>query len=203
MAPDKVHSKEHITDKLLEQCTNGISVSSTLAKDPKVSPGHAVSKLYHPEGFTIYDTAPPHTRQPISDAELERAYQCGRWGPTRPSKLFLQMYHQSLLPLQHDPMMGVCSPSVLGSSGVVPLTIISSLPDIARHMSNLIARAEKEVFLATNFWLSGETVWLISDALRELSRRAGERGQKAVVKILYDRGNIKQASSVIIVSKLG
>ena len=33
---------------------------------------------------------------------------------------------------------------------------------------------------------------LITDALKELSRRAGERGQRAVVKIMYDRGNAKQ-----------
>jgi phosphatidylserine/phosphatidylglycerophosphate/cardiolipin synthase-like enzyme len=33
---------------------------------------------------------------------------------------------------------------------------------------------------------------LITDSFRELSRRCGERGERAVVKLLYDRGNIKQ-----------
>ncbi|QIW97701.1 hypothetical protein AMS68_003219 [Peltaster fructicola] len=185
-------SKTHITDKLLQQCASSESVSALLAKDPTLAPHHAISKLYHPEGFTLLDTAPPHHRAVITPEELERAYQCGKWGPTRPSELFLQMFHESLLPLQHDPLMGVCSPSMLGSCGVVPLTVISALPDICRHMSNLIARAEKEVFLATNFWMDGESTWLITDALRELSKRAGQRGEKAVVKILYDRGNLKQ-----------
>ncbi|KAK4998856.1 hypothetical protein LTR66_001989 [Elasticomyces elasticus] len=59
-------------------------------------------------------------------------------------------------------------------------------------MSNLIARAEKEVFLATNYWMDSDASRLITDALKELSRRAGERGEKAIVKIMYDRGNAKQ-----------
>jgi len=33
---------------------------------------------------------------------------------------------------------------------------------------------------------------LITDAIRELSKRAGERGERAVFKLLYDRGNAKQ-----------
>ena len=92
-------------------------------------------------------------------------------------------------------MLGVCSPSLLGSSGVCPLTIISTIPDICRHMSNVIARAEREVYLATNFWMHSEPTSLIVNALRELSKRAGDRGQKVVVKIIYDRGNIKQVCS--------
>jgi hypothetical protein len=59
-------------------------------------------------------------------------------------------------------------------------------------MSNLIARAEKEVILATNFWAAGPTTTLITNALKELSKRCGERNEKAVVKIMYDRGNPKQ-----------
>jgi hypothetical protein len=60
-------------------------------------------------------------------------------------------------------------------------------------MSNLIARAEKEVFLATNFWQTSDASTFITNGLRELSRRAGERGCKVTVKIIYDRGNAKQA----------
>lgn len=58
-------------------------------------------------------------------------------------------------------------------------------------MSNLIVRAEREVYLATNFWQNSVASKFITDALRELSRRAGERGDKVVVKIIYDRGAIK------------
>ena len=84
------------------------------------------------------------------------------------------------------------SPPLLGGYGVNPLTIIGPLPDICRHMSNCIARAEKEVFLATNYWMNSDASKLITDSFRELSRRAGERGEKAVVKLMYDRGNPKQ-----------
>lgn len=91
-------------------------------------------------------------------------------------------------------MVGMTSPPLMGSSGVVPLTIIAPLPDICRHMSNCIARAEKEVFLATNYWQASDASTLITNSLKELSRRAGERGEKAIVKIIYDRGNPKQVS---------
>lgn len=79
----------------------------------------------------------------------------------------------------------------------MPLSIMAPLPDICRHMSNCIARAEKEVFLATNYWKSSEAATLITNSLKELSRRAGERGQKIVVKIMYDRGNIKQVATTV------
>ena len=89
-------------------------------------------------------------------------------------------------------MVGMTSPPLMGSYGVVPLSIIAPLPDICRHMSNCIARAQKEVFLATNYWQSSDASTLITNALKELSRRAGERGEKAIVKIIYDRGKAKQ-----------
>ena len=59
-------------------------------------------------------------------------------------------------------------------------------------MSNVIARAKKEVFLASNYWMASDASKIVTNAFRELSRRAGERGEKAVVKIIYDRGNPKQ-----------
>lgn len=80
----------------------------------------------------------------------------------------------------------------MGSSGVLPLTIMAPLPDLCRHVSNCIVRAEKEVFLGTNFWIFSDASTLVTNALRELSRRAGERRSKVVVKIIYDRGNIGQ-----------
>lgn len=72
------------------------------------------------------------------------------------------------------------------------------IPDICRHMSNLIVRADKEVFLATNYWQSSVATKFITDALRELSRRvtqerAGAGSPPVVVKIMYDRGSVKQA----------
>lgn len=60
-------------------------------------------------------------------------------------------------------------------------------------MSNLIVRAEKEVILATNYWQNSVASKYITNAMRELSRRAGERGERIVFKLEYDRGSAKQA----------
>lgn len=59
-------------------------------------------------------------------------------------------------------------------------------------MSNLIVKAEKEVILATNYWQNSAASKYITDAMKEASRRAGKRGDKIVMKILYDRGSPKQ-----------
>lgn len=79
---------------------------------------------------------------------------------------------------------------------------MSRISDNVRHMSNLIARAEQEVILCTNFWAAGDTTGLITDALRVLSRRMGEAGRKATVKIMYDRGSVKQVGSACGASPL-
>ena len=63
-------------------------------------------------------------------------------------------------------------------------------------MANCIARAEREVYLATNFWVLSEASTIITNGIRELSRRAATRNQKVVVKVIYDRGNVKQVESI-------
>ncbi|THX14416.1 hypothetical protein D6D17_03261 [Aureobasidium pullulans] len=183
--------KMSLHEKVEGLCRNSHSVSQALAEDPSLSPGEAAKKLYHPDNISISEGHVPSKRNPATEDELERALQCGRF-TTQPSELFLRVFHDSLMPLEHDPLMGCCSPSLVGSTGTCPLTIISGLPDICRHMSNLIARADKEVLLATNYWMDSDASRLITDGLKELSRRAGERGVRAVVKIMYDRGNVKQ-----------
>jgi hypothetical protein len=59
-------------------------------------------------------------------------------------------------------------------------------------MSNLIVRAEKEVVLATNYWQNSVASKYVTNAMKELSRRAGIRGERIVMKIQYDRGAPKQ-----------
>ena len=59
-------------------------------------------------------------------------------------------------------------------------------------MSNLIAKAQHEVFLATNFWKHSEGSRLLTNALRELSKRALGDSRRVVVKVMYDRGDAKQ-----------
>lgn len=95
-------------------------------------------------------------------------------------------------------MSGVVSPQLLGSTGVLPLTIVAPLPDLCRHLANCIVRAEHEIFLGTNFWIHSDASTLVTNAIRELSKRAGERGPKIVMKMIYDRGDPRQVSALLI-----
>ncbi|PSS00652.1 hypothetical protein BD289DRAFT_458445 [Coniella lustricola] len=166
------------------------SVSSELAQDPSLTPGEAWKKLYgHHNGQRSRQHLDRYERE---NDHLERAAECGHWGPTQPSPLFLKIYHDAIMSLKGNPAHGVVSPSLMGSCGVMPLTVISTIPDIVRHMANCIVRAEREVYLATNYWANSTASKFITDAMRELSRRAGERGTKIVFKLIYDRGSPKQ-----------
>lgn len=78
-----------------------------------------------------------------------------------------------------DPKTAVVSPSLLGSSGVVTLSIISVIPDIMQHYHNIIVTAQKEVLIATNAWEPGRSVELITTAFQELNELAGKEGRKA------------------------
>ncbi|KAL2433945.1 hypothetical protein ABEF94_013456 [Exophiala dermatitidis] len=180
-----------IPKKVYNLCQSGKAVSAELSTNPTLAPHEACKNLF---GVDIEDEVVT-TKVDLSHEEsddLEQVRRCGRWGNATPSDLFLRIYHDVLCTLERNPLVGVCAPSLMGSTGVCPLTIIATVPDICRHMSNVIARAEHEVFLATNFWTYSEPSRLITNALRELSRKAGERGQRVVVKIIYDRGSVKQ-----------
>ncbi|KAJ4485871.1 IQ calmodulin-binding motif protein [Lentinula aciculospora] len=155
------------------------TISSEYAKHPDEEPGKIAKRLY------------AHVRDTDDDQK-----SLGNFGSLTPSPLFRSIYQSILrnLAASGDAMAGMVSPPLIATSGVVPLTIIAPLPDIVKHMSNCIVRAQKEVFLATNFWINSDTSRLVTDAFRELNKRIGERGgEKVIVKMLYDRGNVKQA----------
>ncbi|KIJ17625.1 hypothetical protein PAXINDRAFT_167631 [Paxillus involutus ATCC 200175] len=176
------------------------------ASEPDTSPGHLAKTLYpnhKPLGsdgllemfkglFHGGDAKDMERIQAIepTQEDLERAAQCGKFG-SRPSDLFLKIYVDVLATLEDNPWSGVVSPPLLASRGVVNLTIISVIPDIMQHHYDCIVKAEHEVILATNFWQASKSATLVCDAFKELSRRAGERGKKVVVKMMYDRANLK------------
>ncbi|KAL8293888.1 hypothetical protein RB597_007667 [Gaeumannomyces tritici] len=201
-AKDRVPSPplrdETFSDQVLAMCTSAETVSSLLAQEPDLAPKEAWKRLCVSEGAArgqpSTSTVPEGSGGTLPADSLDRAAMCGRWGSQRPSDLFLKMYHDALVSIDGHPERGMVSPSLMGSSGVLPLTIISTIPDIVRHMANLIVAANREVFLATNFWQNSVASKVITDALKELSRRVGERGsgEKVVVKIMYDRGSIRQ-----------
>ncbi|WVN87683.1 uncharacterized protein L203_102871 [Cryptococcus depauperatus CBS 7841] len=109
------------------------------------------------------------------------------------SELFWKMYISLLPTLERDPLSGLVPPDLLGSTTTMPLSVISLIPDIIQHYRDVIIRAEKEVFLATNYWQPSHSVNTITSSLRDLSARVIKNGRpKIVVKIMYDRGSFKQ-----------
>ncbi|PQE03711.1 iq calmodulin-binding motif protein [Rutstroemia sp. NJR-2017a BBW] len=193
-AQSKNKSRVMISDKVYKLCKSNETVSSILAKDPTIAPGDAWKQLYgaHAAGEKESKATARSHRDTHTPEDLQRALECGNWGPTQPSELFLKMYHDALCTLDNSVSGCMVSPPLMGSCGVIPLTVISVVPDIMRHMSNLIVRAEKEVILATNYWQNSVASKYITNAMKELSRRAGERGERIVFKLQYDRGSPKQ-----------
>ncbi|KAL4908284.1 hypothetical protein BDW74DRAFT_166062 [Aspergillus multicolor] len=180
-----------VTRTVYNLCHGDRTVSSEVAGDTAKAPYKVFKDLFDVKESDKSPELNEEAKLDESD-ELRRAKECGSWGGAEPSRLFLKIYHDALATLNRNSLGGVVSPPLMGSNGIVPLTIIAPLPDICRHMANCIVRAEKEVFLATNYWIFSDASTLITNALKELSKRTGERGQKVVVKILYDRGDPKQ-----------
>ncbi|KAF8264927.1 hypothetical protein EI94DRAFT_1737335 [Lactarius quietus] len=177
-----------VSRHVVELCTSHTTLTATLAKDPRQPISRIVKQL-----FKNRSTKSKKRTSLLEEDELDLVAKCGSF-PHRPSDLFLLIYKDVLRVLETNPLAGLVSPSLLGSSGVVPLTIVSVIPDITRHYANLIARAETEVLFATNYWELSKASGFIADSLRELSRRVQARGgEEVVVKLMYDRGNVKQA----------
>ena len=175
-----------VSEHVFKLCQGTETVSSVLAGNTSETPGEVVKRLYGHHAKDLHRN--PDVNRPAPSAEaLEMAFKCGRWGPTRPSPLFLQAFADSLDCLDADPMAGIVSPPLMGSHGTVPLTVIAPLADIIRHCANLIVRAEREVFFITCSWSPSVAQRLVKNALIELSRRAGLRGQRVVVKMMYDK----------------
>lgn len=182
-----------VSDHAVKLCQATPSVSEELAKNPKESPTEITKRLYgHHKPTTSTHNGSGVDRPVASVADLERARQCGNWGPSEPSELFLRVFHDVLSCLDADPLGGMVSPSLIGSYGTIPLTVIAPLADVFRHMANLIVRAEKEVIFITCSWSPSVASRLISDALKELSARAGRRGERVVVKVMYDKAGPAQ-----------
>ncbi|KAI2686210.1 hypothetical protein CBS147317_2349 [Penicillium roqueforti] len=195
-SPNRVRCKM-VPRKVYNMCQEP-TVTWELALDSSQSPQDVFYNLYESrDASDILDRAEQSDVENELEwealDELQKARTCGNFGSVETSDLFLKVYHDALCCLENNPMSGVVSPRLLGSTGVLPLTIVAPLPDLCRHLANCIARAEHEVFLGTNFWIHSDASTLVTNAIRELSKRAGERGQKVIMKLMYDRGDPRQA----------
>ena len=186
--PRRISLVGMVSEHEYKLCQEASTVSSEFAKNPDEAPSNIAKRLY---GHYKPSTDTPDTsnvdRPYASSIDLERARQCGNWGPQQPSEFFLRVYHDVLSCLGADPLGGMVSPPLMGSHGTMPLSIIAPLADIFRHMANLIVRAEKEIVMVTCSWSPSVAVGLISDALKELSTRAGRRGERVLVKVMFDK----------------
>lgn len=87
------HTTFSISEPLANLCLSDESVSGLLARDPILSPGQAWKKLASQyknkshESQDIRDIGKGN----VTDDQLELAFRCGKWGRTRPSKLFLRV----------------------------------------------------------------------------------------------------------------
>jgi hypothetical protein len=80
-----------ISDKVYKLCHATETVSSEMAKDPTLAPGDVYKKLYgHTDSIKITGKARDY-KEGISETDLKRAEECGNWGSTQPSELFLQV----------------------------------------------------------------------------------------------------------------
>lgn len=81
---------EMLAQEVYELCRSDKSVSSELAKDPQQSPRKIVHRLYFDKkAEDIPSNAVAEVGEKRND--LRRAYECGNWGPSRPSDLFLRV----------------------------------------------------------------------------------------------------------------
>jgi len=75
-----------ISDALYQVIQSPTTVTSLVAESPTEPPGKIAKQLYGEEK----GPGPlPELQEHVGQEDLQRAYECGRWGGTRPSDLFL------------------------------------------------------------------------------------------------------------------
>lgn len=80
---------EMLPEHVYDLCRSGRTVTSELARDPTQSPEDVFHNLYPGEKGRKSSERPE--KSTTGDDALQRAYECGRWGPTKPSNLFLKV----------------------------------------------------------------------------------------------------------------
>ncbi|UJR38813.1 hypothetical protein I4U23_031478 [Adineta vaga] len=138
-------------------------------------------------------------RYEITQKELDIAAEFGQFSH-RPSDLFLKIFYNVICTLEYNPLVGCVSPSLIGSSGIIPLTIISTIPDIMHHYYHVIINAQKEILFTTMYWEKSESSNVICQAFYELNKRAGNENRHIIIKLMIDHpkfSNIIQYHSIL------
>lgn len=84
-----------VSDGLYKLCTGKESVSALLAEDPTLAPGDVWKQLYGnyvpTSKSAVRSDRDSEEQHSISVEELQRVSECGNWGPSQPSELFLKV----------------------------------------------------------------------------------------------------------------
>lgn len=83
------HRSTMISQKIFDLCHSSNTISSKIAENPHLAPSHAAHTLYRRHGGTAHHTGSANGAAK-DGYDLERAYNCGQWGSTTPSNLFLK-----------------------------------------------------------------------------------------------------------------
>ena len=79
-----------LSQKVYDLCHAKDTVSSELARDPSLAPGAVIKKLYGHDAAG-HDEHKQFKEPQASAEDLQKASECGKWGSTRPSDLFLKV----------------------------------------------------------------------------------------------------------------
>ena len=136
-----------IPKSVIEACQSDETLIKALAASPPTPPNELAEQwqknaLKRKVDKLVAKLKPSKSDSELTKEDLDQAASCGRFAD-RPSDLFLSLYHDALLTLEDDALVGMVTPPLLGSTGVVPLSVISVIPDIIRHISACIVRAEE------------------------------------------------------------
>jgi hypothetical protein len=75
-----------ISDALYQAIHSPATITSLLAENPTESPGEIAEQLY---GGEERPKPLPALQKNVGKGDLDRAYECGKWGGKRPSDMFL------------------------------------------------------------------------------------------------------------------
>ncbi|CAF4643135.1 unnamed protein product [Rotaria socialis] len=178
-------------DNILQQTVTSVFASGYPSiKSPEEAVKFLFSKHHHHLWHKIKHKIVHHE---VTQEEIDVAARFGRFFQ-RPSDLFLKLFYSVICTLKHDPLAGRVSPAVIGSTGVIPLTIISTIPDIMRHYYHIIVHAQKEILFSTMYWEKSESANIIGKAFLDLSKCAGCENRHVIIKLMMDHPTISNAT---------
>lgn len=105
-----------ISHHVYDLCHSESTVSSEAAKDPSKPPGDIFCSLF-PDKTSVRSVSSqveneikpstgPHQeakgKPAVSPAEIQKAFECGKWGKTRPSDLFLKVSAMRIINIDGD-----------------------------------------------------------------------------------------------------